>query len=216
MSSILHVLKPSNFYCTTMSSWKSDPFEVSDWRERPKCHCVFRMILCVWTDRLPRDKYKCRYFTCPDLDDDFMVTTITKSFISHYRLSTWFMTSTSTHVALQVHWMGGSGAADMATLTPNGGGKQRTILCQDDSGLWVRTTDVAWARAAIEGVSNPSEGQDGWACKEAGAVKSTWSNQEEEFQAREATLKNKSDRKKGAAEQSSRCLSKGKQPRYTQ
>ena len=40
-------------------------------------------------------------------------------------------------------------------------------------------------------------------------------HQEEEFQAREATLKNKSDRKKGAAEQYSRCESKGKQPRYT-
>ena len=40
--------------------------------------------------------------------------------------------------------------------------------------------------------------------------------QEEELQAREAALKTKSDRKKDAAEPSSRRDKKGKQPRYTQ
>ena len=143
MSSIPHLLlKASQYYYTTMSSWRSDPFGVPEWHERPKCHCGFRTMLGVWTDRVQRAKYGRRFFKCPDLDDDFVVTTTTKSFVSRYRSSTLSMTSTTTHIGLQVHRMGGSGAAGMAT-EPSRGGKQRTIPCQDGSGSRGGTTNAA-------------------------------------------------------------------------
>jgi hypothetical protein len=52
-----------------------------------------------------------------------MVTTKAKSFVSHIVFQPDYMTSTTTQVALQVHRMGGSGAAGMAILMPKGGGK---------------------------------------------------------------------------------------------
>jgi len=51
------------------------------------------------------------------------------------------MTSTTIHVALQVDRMGGSGAACMARNGPKGGGNQRPIPCEDDSGSRGGTTD---------------------------------------------------------------------------
>ena len=59
------------------------------------------------------------------------------------------MTSTTIHVAFQVDRMGASGAARMARNGPKGGGNQRPIPCEDDSGSRGRMTD--------EG-ANPSEG----------------------------------------------------------
>ena len=59
------------------------------------------------------------------------------------------MTSTTIHVALHVDRMGGSGAARMAKKGPKGGGKQKPIPCEDDSGSRGGTTG--------EG-ANPSEG----------------------------------------------------------
>ena len=44
------------------------------------------------------------------------------------------MTSTTTHVALQVGSMGGSEVSSMARKSPTGGGNQRPILREDDSG----------------------------------------------------------------------------------
>lgn len=79
---------------------------------------------------------------CAYLDDDFMVTTTTKYFISHYRLLTWFHDIYDYRRNRASSRMGGSGGAEMVTLTPNGDGKQRTIVCQDDSGLWGGITDV--------------------------------------------------------------------------
>lgn len=43
------------------------------------------------------------------------------------------MTSTTTHVALQVHRMGGSGDTSMAMTSAKEGEKQRMILCENDS-----------------------------------------------------------------------------------
>nr|TKW32474.1 hypothetical protein SEVIR_2G170600v2 [Setaria viridis] len=43
--------------------------------ERPKCHCGFRAWLQVWEDQVPRGKKGCRYFKCPDIDDDFKACT---------------------------------------------------------------------------------------------------------------------------------------------
>ncbi|RCV20420.1 hypothetical protein SETIT_4G054400v2 [Setaria italica] len=43
--------------------------------EHPECHCGFRVWLQVWEDRVPRGKKGCRYFKCPDIDDDFKACT---------------------------------------------------------------------------------------------------------------------------------------------
>jgi hypothetical protein len=81
-----HLLRlPYPFNFETVSSWRTDPTQLPEWRERPKCHYGFRTIMSVLYED---GHYGCRYFTCPDLDDDFMVRTTTKSLNSRYLLST--------------------------------------------------------------------------------------------------------------------------------
>ena len=64
---------PSPFNFKTMASWRTDPTQLPQWVERPKCRYRFRTILRVCMDQ---DRhYGHRYFTYPDLDDDFMVRT---------------------------------------------------------------------------------------------------------------------------------------------
>ena len=46
----------------------------------------------------------------------------------------------------------------MARKDPSGGGKQRPILYEDDSGSRGGTTNEGGARVAREGGPNPSEG----------------------------------------------------------
>ncbi|KAF8697881.1 hypothetical protein HU200_035375 [Digitaria exilis] len=58
-----------------MSTWRDDPNAIPPWNERPKCHCGFRTWLQVWTDPLPQGKKGCRFFKCPDIDDDFKACT---------------------------------------------------------------------------------------------------------------------------------------------
>ncbi|CAO2177849.1 unnamed protein product [Urochloa humidicola] len=58
-----------------MSSWKDDRKGIPPWNERPKCYCGFRAWLQVWDDTIPTHKYGCRYFKCPDIDDDFKACT---------------------------------------------------------------------------------------------------------------------------------------------
>ncbi|RCV17089.1 hypothetical protein SETIT_3G191600v2 [Setaria italica] len=58
-----------------MSSWRDEQNRIPPWNEHPKCHCGFRVWLQVWEDRVPRGKKGCRYFKCPDIDDDFKACT---------------------------------------------------------------------------------------------------------------------------------------------
>ena len=57
-----------------MSSWREEQNGVPPWNECPKCHCGFRAWLQVWEDDTPRGKKGCRYFKCPNIDDDFKVS----------------------------------------------------------------------------------------------------------------------------------------------
>ncbi|KAF8729849.1 hypothetical protein HU200_017306 [Digitaria exilis] len=58
-----------------MSTWRDDRNVIPPWNERPKCHCGFRTWLQVWDEPLPRGKKGCRFFKCPDIDDDFKACT---------------------------------------------------------------------------------------------------------------------------------------------
>ncbi|KAF8695528.1 hypothetical protein HU200_037372 [Digitaria exilis] len=58
-----------------MSTWRDDRNGIPPWKERPKCHCGYRTWLQVWTDPLPQGKQGCRFFKCPDIDDDFKACT---------------------------------------------------------------------------------------------------------------------------------------------
>ncbi|KAF8769434.1 hypothetical protein HU200_006463 [Digitaria exilis] len=58
-----------------MSTWRDDRNAIPPWNERPKCHCGFRTWLQVWDEPLPQGKKGCRFFECPDIDDDFKACT---------------------------------------------------------------------------------------------------------------------------------------------
>ncbi|KAF8661748.1 hypothetical protein HU200_056700 [Digitaria exilis] len=58
-----------------MSTWRDDRNAIPPWNERPKCHCGFRTWLQVWDEPLPQGKKGCRFFKCPDIDDDFKACT---------------------------------------------------------------------------------------------------------------------------------------------
>ena len=67
------------------------------------------------------------------------------------------MASSIIHVALQVGQMGGSEVPRMARKNPIGGGKQRLILCEDDSGARGGLKNQGGARVARQGRPDPSE-----------------------------------------------------------
>ena len=60
-----------------MCAWRDDLNGVPTWDERPKCRCGFHCWLQVCDDVLKPTKLGCRFFRCPDIDDDFKV------FLSH-------------------------------------------------------------------------------------------------------------------------------------
>nr|TKW31247.1 hypothetical protein SEVIR_2G092900v2 [Setaria viridis] len=58
-----------------MSSWRQERDGVPPWNERLKCHCGFHAWLQVCEDNKPNGKRGCRFFKCPDIDDNFVACT---------------------------------------------------------------------------------------------------------------------------------------------
>ena len=123
------------------------------------------------------------------------------------------MTSTTLHIALQVHQMGGLGSVYMATTMAKRQGNQRSILCEDASSSRSEMIDATRAREMLEGGSNRPKGKEDELQRRREQLvvhEAAIKHQEEELQAGGAALKSKSDRKKDVAEPSSGCKRKGK------
>nr|TKW03020.1 hypothetical protein SEVIR_7G042000v2 [Setaria viridis] len=173
-----------------MMPWRQERDGVPPWNELPKCHCGFRAWLQVCEDNRPRRKRGCRFFKCPDNEDNFMACTLME----------WIDALWPRQLETKAQYYGRMEAAQDTACAVRLEEERR-----------VRQREIR-LKGKVDQLQRRRE--------ELGAREATLKRQEEEFEARQAQLLEEEERQKKMkqqeAESSSKTSSKGKLPRFTQ